>query len=43
MKMVTLTSQKVYDDLPVTSWNIKHPDDAEVWACAIDGGGVDVV
>jgi len=43
MSMVRLKDQDDYDNLPLTSWNIKQPSDNEVRACAIDDGGLDLI
>eukprot|EP00794_Sanderia_malayensis_P003431 gene3431-3924_t len=43
MKMVLLHDMDDYNSLPVTSWNIKQPNENEQRETAIDGGGLDLI
>ncbi|EDV26793.1 uncharacterized protein TRIADDRAFT_54064 [Trichoplax adhaerens] len=43
MDMVRLHSWEDYDNLPLTSWNIKQPADNEQRENAISGGGLDLI
>ncbi|XP_065669575.1 5-formyltetrahydrofolate cyclo-ligase [Hydra vulgaris] len=43
MDMVYLKDQDDYDKLPVTSWNIKQPNDDEKRESSLNGNGLDLV
>ena len=43
MKMVRLKDLNDYNSLPLTSWNIKQPNENEVREIAIESGGLDMV
>ena len=43
MDMVRLRDQDDFDNLPLTAWNIKQPNDDEIRESSLDGVGLDLV